>query len=82
MQDFNLARDLALFARVLRRAEGGRRVIVPFPISVVVTIANMLGQVRLNERNRLLPPNSNTNATAPNCDQFYTDASLDLCRHA
>ena len=24
-QDFNLARDLTLFARVLRRAEGGRR---------------------------------------------------------
>jgi putative ATP-binding cassette transporter len=50
-EDFNLARDLALFARVLRRAEGGRRVIVIFAISIVVTIANMLGQVRLNEWN-------------------------------
>src|SRR5450432_3142082 len=30
MQDFDLARDLMLFARVLRRAEGGRRVTVIF----------------------------------------------------
>ena len=50
-QDFNLVRDLSLFARVLRRAEGGRRVLVIFVTSIVVTIANMLGQVRLNEWN-------------------------------
>ena len=51
MQDFNLARDLTLFARVLRRAEGGRRVMAIFVVSIVVTIANMFGQVRLNEWN-------------------------------
>jgi len=48
-QDFNLARDLALFARV--RAEGGRRVVAIFVVSTAVTIANMFGQVRLNEWN-------------------------------
>ena len=37
MQDFDLARDLALFARVLRRAEGGRRVVAIFVASTVVT---------------------------------------------
>ncbi|WP_291863420.1 ABC transporter ATP-binding protein/permease [Bradyrhizobium sp.] len=47
--DFNLARDLKLFARV--RAEGGRRVVVIFAVSTVVTIANMFGQVELNEWN-------------------------------
>ena len=51
IQDFDLARDLALFARVLRQAEGGRRVLAIFAISIVVTIGNMLGQVRLNEWN-------------------------------
>src|SRR5664279_3930796 len=49
VQDFNLARDLTLFARV--RAEGGRRVVAIFVASSAVTIANMLGQVRLNEWN-------------------------------
>ena len=48
-QDFNLARDLTLFARV--RAEGGRRVVAIFVASTAVTIANMFGQVRLNEWN-------------------------------
>ena len=48
-QDFNLARDLTLFGRV--RAEGGRRVAAIFVASTAVTIANMLGQVRLNEWN-------------------------------
>jgi putative ATP-binding cassette transporter len=48
-QHFNLARDLALFARV--RAEGGRRVVAIFVASTAVTIANMFGQVRLNEWN-------------------------------
>jgi putative ATP-binding cassette transporter len=48
-QDFNLARDLALFSRV--RAEGGRRVVAIFVVSTAVTIANMFGQVRLNEWN-------------------------------
>ena len=50
-QDFNLVRDLSLFVRVLRRAQGGRRVLAIFVTSIVVTIANMLGQVRLNEWN-------------------------------
>src|SRR5450759_4192233 len=48
-QDLNLARDLALFARV--RAVGGRRVVAIFVASTAVTIANMFGQVRLNEWN-------------------------------
>src|ERR1035437_10677318 len=48
-QDFNLVRDLKLFARV--RAEGGRRVVAIFVASTAVTIANMFGQVRLNEWN-------------------------------
>jgi len=48
---FNLARDLSLFARVLRQAEGGRWVMAIFVASTVVTIANMFGQVRLNEWN-------------------------------
>src|SRR5450756_1494731 len=48
-QDFNLARDLTLFARV--RAEGGRRVVAIFVASTAVTIANMFGQVRLNKWN-------------------------------
>jgi putative ATP-binding cassette transporter len=48
-QDFNLARDLTLFARV--RAEGGRHVVAIFVASTAVTIANMFGQVRLNEWN-------------------------------
>ncbi len=48
-RDFNLARDLKLFARV--RAEGGRRVVAIFAVSIVVTIANMFGQVELNDWN-------------------------------
>ena len=51
MVDFDLAGDLALFARVLRRAEGGKLVLAIFVTSIVVTIANMLAQVRLNEWN-------------------------------
>ena len=51
IQGFNLARDLRLFARVLRPAQGGRVVLAIFIGSIVVTIANMLGQVRLNEWN-------------------------------
>ena len=51
MQDFDLAHDLTLFARVLRRAEGGRRVMAIFIASIAVTIGNMFGQVRLNEWN-------------------------------
>jgi vitamin B12/bleomycin/antimicrobial peptide transport system ATP-binding/permease protein len=50
-QDFNLARDLTLFARVLRRAEGGRRVVAIFVASTAVTAANMFGQVELNDWN-------------------------------
>ena len=51
VHDFNLARDLSLFTRVLRQAEGGRRVVVIFIASTVVTIANMFGQVQLNDWN-------------------------------
>ena len=51
MQDFDLARDLILFARMLRRTEGGRRVTAIFIVSIAVTIANMFGQVKLNEWN-------------------------------
>lgn len=50
-QDFDLGRDLMLFARVLRQAEGGRRVVAIFAVSIGVSIANMFGQVRLNEWN-------------------------------
>src|ERR1039457_1217514 len=50
-QDFNLARDLTLFARVLRRAKGGRWVMAIFLASTAVTIANMFGQVELNNWN-------------------------------
>jgi putative ATP-binding cassette transporter len=50
-QDFNLARDLTLFARVLRRAEGGRWVMAIFLTSTAVTAANMFGQVELNDWN-------------------------------
>jgi putative ATP-binding cassette transporter len=50
-QDFDLVRDLTLFARMLRRTEGGRRVTAIFAISIAVTIANMFGQVKLNEWN-------------------------------
>ena len=39
MQDFDLARDLTLFARVLRRAEGGRRVVVIFVVSIACVSA-------------------------------------------
>lgn len=49
VRDFNLVRDLKLFGRV--RAEGGRRVVAIFAVSTVVTIANMFGQVELNEWN-------------------------------
>src|ERR1019366_8312403 len=48
-QDFNLARDLTLFARV--RAEGGQRVVAIFVASTAVTIADMFGQVELNDWN-------------------------------
>jgi putative ATP-binding cassette transporter len=51
VHDFNLARDLGLFARVLRQASGGRRVMAIFIASTVVTIANMYGQVQLNDWN-------------------------------
>jgi vitamin B12/bleomycin/antimicrobial peptide transport system ATP-binding/permease protein len=47
-EKFNLVQDLSLFARVLRRAEGGRLVLAIFVASIFVTIANMLAQVRLN----------------------------------
>ena len=43
LRDFHLARDLALFARVLRRAPGGRRVMAIFVATIVITIGNMVG---------------------------------------
>ena len=51
VQDLNLVRDTTLFVRVLRRAQGGRRVAAIFATSILVTTANMIGQVRLNEWN-------------------------------
>ena len=51
MQDMDLARDLALFLRVLWPAEGRQRVVAIFVALVAATIANMFGQVRLNEWN-------------------------------
>jgi putative ATP-binding cassette transporter len=51
MRDFHLSRDLALFARVLGRAPGGRRVMAIFAAIIVVTMGNMAGQVWLNEWN-------------------------------
>ena len=51
LEDLNLVRDLGLFARVLRRAPGGRRVMAIFAASIVVTVGNMVGQVWLNEWN-------------------------------
>jgi putative ATP-binding cassette transporter len=48
MRDLNLLRDLALFARVLRKAKGGRRAVTIFVVIIPVTVANMIGQVRLN----------------------------------
>ena len=50
-QDFHLVHDLTLFARVLRRAEGGRWVMAIFVASIAVTGANMFWQVRLNKWN-------------------------------
>ena len=51
LRDFDLVRDLILFARVLRRAPGGRRVTAIFVATIVITIGNMVGQVWLNEWN-------------------------------
>jgi putative ATP-binding cassette transporter len=51
LRDFHLARDLALFGRVLSRAPGGRRVMLIFAATIIVTIGNMVGQVWLNEWN-------------------------------
>jgi putative ATP-binding cassette transporter len=51
VQDMDLARDLALFLRVLWPAEGRQRVVAIFVALIAATIANMFGQVRLNEWN-------------------------------
>ncbi len=51
LRDFDLARDLVLFARVLRHAPGGRRVMAIFVTTIVITIGNMVGQVWLNDWN-------------------------------
>jgi putative ATP-binding cassette transporter len=51
LRDFHLARDVALFARVLRRAPGGRRVMAIFVGAIIVTMGNMVGQVWLNNWN-------------------------------
>jgi vitamin B12/bleomycin/antimicrobial peptide transport system ATP-binding/permease protein len=50
-KNLNIVRDLTLFVRVLRQAEGGRWVMAIFLASTVVTIANMFGQVELNDWN-------------------------------
>jgi putative ATP-binding cassette transporter len=50
-RNLNIVRDLTLFVRVLRQAEGGRWVMAIFLASTVVTIANMFGQVELNDWN-------------------------------
>jgi putative ATP-binding cassette transporter len=49
--DLHLGRDLAMFARVLRRAQGGKRALAIFTGSTLLTVASMFGQVRLNEWN-------------------------------
>jgi len=51
IRDFDLARDLALIARVLRPAQGAKRVLAIFVTSIFVTIGSMIGQVRLNKWN-------------------------------
>ena len=51
MQDFDLSREMTLLVRMLWRAEGRQRVMAIFAGSIVVTGANMLSQVRLNEWN-------------------------------
>jgi putative ATP-binding cassette transporter len=50
-QGFNVIRDLSLFGRVLWPATGRGRVIAIFLFWTILTIANMVGQVRLNEWN-------------------------------
>lgn len=50
-RNLDIVRDLTLFIRVLRQAEGGRWVMAIFLASTVVTIANMFGQVELNDWN-------------------------------
>src|SRR4051812_32415197 len=47
--EFNVARDLALFARALRHVKGSRIVLVLFSAWVLATIASMVGQVRFNK---------------------------------
>jgi len=49
--EFDMARDLALFRRVLWPAPGRGRVVAIFAAWSVLTVANMAGQVRLNEWN-------------------------------
>ncbi|MBM3527433.1 MAG: ABC transporter ATP-binding protein/permease [Alphaproteobacteria bacterium] len=49
--DFDIARDVALFRRTLWRAPGCGHVTAIFLVWSVLTIANMFGQVRLNEWN-------------------------------
>lgn len=47
--DFNVTRDLGLFARSLRHVKGSRIVAVFFGSWILATVATMVGQVRFNK---------------------------------
>ena len=47
--DFNVARDLSLFARALRHVKGSRIVLIFFGTWILATVATMIGQVRFNK---------------------------------
>lgn len=51
IDDFDIARDLALLARALRPVEGGRKLLAIFAGVSVAIIVIMVGLVRLNEWN-------------------------------
>lgn len=51
VQDFDLARDAALFGRALRKEKGAKLVFSIFIASSFVTLCSMIGNVRLNKWN-------------------------------
>jgi len=51
VQDFDLAHDLTLLARVLRPEKGAKLSLAIFAGTTLVTIGTMIGQVRLNKWN-------------------------------
>jgi putative ATP-binding cassette transporter len=51
VQDFDLARDAALFGRALRKEKGAKLVLSIFVASSVITLCSMIGNVRLNKWN-------------------------------